>query len=323
MTPGDLAGITARAERRLRSDMGQLAPFLAPRLSSWIDDLLEGRSLAAGFLAPTAFPVVGIAWWAEEAVGSVDPERQEDLAASSMAGYLFIRLIDNLMDGDGPGDVGLLPGLGFFSTVFVRPYRRWFPGSHPFWPYLEDVWVGAADLTARDAAFSHVDLERFHTVSARKTAAARIPVAATFHLHGRVDRLEEWEGFLDSFGRFHQLHNDLLSWRRDVATGTATYLLSMAGEGRSDDAVAEWLLAEGLESTFATLQSTMADLVAIASSLGSPGLVRYVDRRRERLDDDARAAAAGAAAWRELPRPMGEMGGRGEGRSGQPGPGRI
>lgn len=317
MSDSRLTPIAEISALRLHREMEELAPFLAARLSAWIEEMFGMTPLADRFLHLSAFPILSLPWWVEESFSSPDQERQEALALSSMAGYLFIRLIDNVMDGDGPGDRRLLPVLAPLSTIFVRPYQEWFPPTHPFWPYFHRVWAGTADFTARDAHLAEIDLETFHRISAQKTGAAKIPAAAVCHLHDRLDRLHVWEAFIETFGRFHQLYNDLNSWCRDVRTGTATFLLSEAGRRRrSDEQVADWLLRDGLDWAMTTLRGSITELLRLAPLLESPGLTVYVDARREAFERDVAIMRRGAAEVEKLGKLIGVVESRRRGTRG-------
>ncbi len=206
MIASDLA---RRAEARLWAEMESLAPSSTLRVRAWISRLYGEAPLAELFTRPSAFPVLPLPWWVEESVAEPNQKGQDELALSSMAGYLYIRLIDNVMDADAPADRRLLPMLGFFSTLYTRPYQVWFLRPHPFWDHFDRIWVGTADRTIQDAELSRVDQATFLTVSGRKTDAAKIPVVAALRLHDRLDRLDPWESFVEGFGRWHQLLNDL------------------------------------------------------------------------------------------------------------------
>jgi hypothetical protein len=289
------------AERRFRSELERSAPFMAPRVAIWLDEMFDGASLGQAFSRRSAFPVLALPWWVEDAFATPDAPRQRTLASSSMAGYLHIRLIDNVMDADRPGDRRLLPALTYLSTAFVRPYRTWFPRTHPFWDDFERFWVGAADVTMQDAHLTTVDIETFSRISARKTIAAMIPVAAICYLHHRADRIHAWEGLLTSFGRWHQLLNDLRSWARDLESGASTYLLSEAERRRRpDEPVAVWLLRDGVGWTLALLEEWMTELMAEARNLDSPRLSAYLADRHHTTTEGAEAAQAGTATALQL-----------------------
>lgn len=297
--------LARRAEARLWAEMESLAPSGAPKVRAWVSRLYGEAPLAELFTRPSAFPVLPLPWWVEESVAEPNQERQEELALSSMAGYLYIRLIDNIIDADAPADRRLLPMLGFFSTLFTRPYQVWFIRPHPFWDHFDRIWVGAADYTIQDAGLSRVDQATFRAVSGRKTDAAKIPVGAVLHLHGLLDRMDPWESFVEGFGRWHQLLNDLHSWRRDLESGAVTYLLTVASERRRpDESAGEWLLRDGLAWAFHTLSAWMEELCDSAEGLGSPGLQTYLDRRKEMLQAQASAAREGAAEGLKLARVM-------------------
>jgi hypothetical protein len=289
------------AERRLHAELEDLAPFMAEQVSAWIEELFGGASLGEAFTRPSAFPILPLPRWVEESFDAPDERRQAELAYSSMGGYLYIRLIDNLMDADAPGDPRLLPALNFLSTVFTRPYQEWFARSDPFWDHFERIWIGTAEVTMQDARLAEVDLDLFRTVSARKTGAAKIPVTAICHLHDRLEHLPRWEEFVDAFGVWHQFQNDLQSWQRDLAAGATTYLLSEARRRRvPGEPVAGWLIREGLGWAMDILQDWMTDLMELSGPLGSPGLGAYLTLRQEMLAVQTKAVRSGAEAVRRL-----------------------
>lgn len=296
-----LVRIAAISVERLRADMRRSAPFLADGLFRWLEELFAGSPLADRFLDLAAFPIVPLPWWVEESFGTPDEERQEALAVSSMAGYLFIRLIDNVMDGDAPGDPRLLPALAFLSTEFARPYQAWFPPGHPFWADFDQAWVGTADLTARDSHLREVDRETFLSISAQKTGAARIPAAALCHLHSRLEMLSVWGDFVAVYGRFHQFDNDVRSWSRDLETGSATWLLSEAARRKSlGESIPDWLLREGFAWAVTILEGFLADLMRLTQQLRSPGLTSFLQTRQEMVEEMMAAVRDGAAEAKKL-----------------------
>ena len=64
--------------------------------------LAGGAEPEAYFLHPEAFPMVLLPWWLESTIHE-PPARgfQRDIVYSSVSGYYFVRMIDDLMDGVG------------------------------------------------------------------------------------------------------------------------------------------------------------------------------------------------------------------------------
>ncbi len=184
------------------------------------------------------------------------------------------------MDGDAPGAPELLPALGFFHLEFIEPYLTLFPSDHRFWRDLRTVWLETADVTVHDAQLVDVDREAFEQVSARKTGAAIIPVAAVLHYLGKAESRLLWDEFVQALGRWHQMHNDIFGWRKDLAHGAATFFLS-EGRRRRPDGVEAWIVDGGFAWGMDELARSMAELKRLALSLDADEAVRYLDERDE------------------------------------------
>jgi hypothetical protein len=219
------------------------------------------------------------------------------------------------MDADGPADVGLLPALSFLHSKFIEPYHGHFVAGHPFWSDFLKVWVGTAEVTMRDHALSAIDRSTFETVSARKTGAAKIPIAAVAHSLKRTDLLPDWYRLVDVFGCWHQMFNDVFGWPRDLRHGATTYFLSEAGRERtSGETVETWFAREGFGWAMRELDRWMDELRELADKLESQDLHKYLDKRRALHDGQAAKVRRGFEALEDL----GELVGR-QGRPGSAG----
>jgi hypothetical protein len=204
---------------------------------------------------------------------------------STVNGYYLVRIVDDLMDGDDPPSREVLPALAFFHTEFEHTYVRYFPFGHPFWDAFTDSWFAGAEAASRDAGFETIDQARFVQVSARKIVGAKVPLAAVCHRYSRTELLEPWSGFVDLFGAWHQMLNDIVGWRRDADAGRTTYFLSQAASRRgSTEAIAEWAITDGLTWGRMELDGWMEKLVGAAHGLDCPPLVAYVDERRRAFE---------------------------------------
>jgi hypothetical protein len=289
-------GSIARMRRRLRST----APTLAEHVDEWTRSLAGGPRAEDYFLHQQAFPMLLLPWWLEETIrGTPASAFQRELAYSTICGYYFVRLIDDLMDeGHGPASE-VLPALIFFHTEFQRTYQRYFAGAHPFWTAFVEVSYAAAETASRDASLAVINHRAFLETSARKIAGAKIPIAAICHHYGRPDLLEPWGALVDKLGRWHQMLNDIRGWQRDLRRGRATYFLSEAAL-RSDPAqsLTEWVVGDGLTWSGAELEAWMDELQAAAGELRSPPLADYLEQRRGALAselDDLRHSAVSVA----------------------------
>lgn len=280
--PTALTGLARAASSRLRGRVSERAPSLAVDLEDWMRALAGGAEPEDYFLHAQAFPMLLLPWWLEESLrGAADVQLQAEFAYSSMSGYYFVRLVDDWMDGERPPEPRLLPGLIVLHTEFQHAYGLMFPADHRFWHDFLDICYEAAETASIDAGLADVERDDFQRVSSRKIAGAKLPLAAVCHVHGDLDLLEPWTSFVDLLGRWHQMLNDVRDWRRDLERGAMTYFLSEGRRRAGDlDSVAEWVVAEGLEWGMGELDGWMAELLAAATQLRSPGLIAYLEERR-------------------------------------------
>jgi hypothetical protein len=194
-----------------------------------------------------------------------------------------------------------LPTLHFFYTEFQRPYQRHFPVEHVFWQFFEKTWFNCAEVTLRDAQAEAIDREHFVEVTARKTKAVKIPIAAVRYRYERPDLVAPWAAFVDLFGCWHQLYNDLFDWRKDSALQMQTYFLSEAGRQREpDESVTEWVIEEGVNWAIETLDTWMAQLMDLDGALGSPDVLDYSKAREAMMQEQQKELAPGLESAAQL-----------------------
>lgn len=290
-----LSRLISAAVSRLQADAAQAAPFLGQQITGWIRQLAGSREPEDYFKHPLAFPALLLPWWLEKSwTDAPDPSMQADLAYSTINGYYYIRLIDNLMDGHATVETGLLPALSFFHTRFQFIYQTYFQAGHPFWNYFQTVWFESAEAALKDASLARIEAAQFEQIAARKVCAARIPLAALCYRSGRTDLIEPWSRFVDLLGCWHQMLNDLLGWHRDLTRQTNTYFLSEAERRRRpDEPVAGWVTREGFSWALAQLENWMTALQQTTLELGSPELVNYLELRQAMLLKQQADVAAG------------------------------
>jgi len=301
--PLALQALAAASVADLFLDLDAAAPHTSQRIRSWLESLFGPVALHKVFTQPGAFPLLLLPWWLEASVREPDLSLQRELATSSISGYLYIRLIDNLMDGDAPADVGLLPALSLLHTRFTDPFRKWFGHQHPFWEEFHSIWFETAEVTLRDSTLDSIDRSQFETISARKTGAANIPVAAIAHAIDRPDLLPDWYQLIDRFGCWHQMVNDLFGWHKDLRNGKTTFLLS---EGRhatsSAEPIEEWFSRSGFDWAIQQLDGWMDVLRVLGDRIGSHDLMLYLDTRHAQLHDQVATVRSGLEALADLGR---------------------
>jgi hypothetical protein len=276
----ELSNVITAAFSRLYSALEQTGPFVAQPVLSWMKGLANTAQPEDYFKHPRAFPMLLIPWWVEKTLQDPDASFQTDLLYSTVNGYYYIRLIDNLMDGNATVELNLLPALNIFHSQFQSPYQRYFEHDHPFWEFFISVWFASAEVTMQDASLTDIDRTHFMQVAAQKTCAVKIPLAAACYRYNYPELIIPWAEFVNLFGCWHQMHNDLFDWRRDMQHQTRTYFLSEAErQKRSAETVAGWVVREGFAWGVETMETWMAELKSLARNLNSPDFGTYLEAR--------------------------------------------
>jgi hypothetical protein len=297
-----LSRIITDAISRLMADMSQTAPFMAAQVTPWLRQLAGGDQPEDYFKHPLAFPSLLLPWWLERTIQpEPDPALQTDLVYSTINGYYYIRLIDNLMDGQATVELELLPALGFFHSCFQTVYQTYFAGDHPFWEQFSAIWLHSAEVAMQDAGQAGIDEEEFTQIAAQKICAVKIPLVALCYRYERPDLVEPWFRLVDLLGCWHQFLNDLLGWYRDDTRQSYTYFLAEAARRRTDaEPLVSWVAREGLDWATGQLAAWMAALKALAVELDSPDLAHYLDTREQMLQTQQAEAAAGLSSLMKL-----------------------
>lgn len=300
--PAELRSLVRGAVRRSGRGLRAEAPTLARHALKWQRRLAGGVEPETYFLHPGAFPLLLMPWWVESTIRE-RPERgfQRDVVYSSISGYYFVRMIDDLMDGERTVASAVLPILAYFHAEFEQTYYRYFPHGHPFWEVCRSATLASAEMASRDAGLTVIDRERFVEISARKIAGVRVPIAAACHHYERADLIGPWFGLVDVFGRWHQMLNDIRGWSRDLGAARPTFFLSQASAAVGPaGSIAEWVIGDGLAWGAAQLDEWMSELLELAEDLGSPALTSYLDERRRSLAHEWVGLQPSLAALKQL-----------------------
>jgi hypothetical protein len=241
-------------------------------------------------------------WWLEATIhGTPVQAFQHDVVYSSISGYYCVRMIDDLMDGERPVAAAVLPILTFFHAEFQQTYYRYFPQGHAFWEACHSATLASAEMASRDAGLTEIDRTHFLEISARKIAGVRVPIAAVCYRYEQTDLIGPWFRLVDTFGRWHQMLNDIRGWSRDHDGGRRTYFLSQASASVGPDgSIAEWVIGDGLAWGAAQLDGWMSELLELANGMGSPALTTYLEERSALLAREWKGMQASLAALRHL-----------------------
>lgn len=287
----------ARLVRRLRA----VAPTLAGELVPWME-ARAAKSLTPEkyFLHPLAIPLLLLLllpWWLDEALGGVDAALHDELIYSSMSGYYVIRLIDDVMDRSDVAEARLLPAVCVLQAEFHVSYAALFPSDHPFWQSFFVDWARAHQAAVEETALTDIDEPTFVRVSAQKVSAGILPLRAVALRKGLAAIPTDWMKLFEALCVFHQRHNDLFDWKRDLGTGAHTWILSDGNRRkRADESMLAWMVREGFEHGLARLTADLDALDALAAATDSASLMGYLSMRRALLRAAADDARAGLAA---------------------------
>lgn len=279
--PPEFSAAAARAYRHAIADLGHKSPVLAEQMANWLSLRCDVSHPEDYFIRPQSLPILALPWWLENTIrGEVDIEFQIDLMYSSISGYLFARILDDVMDGHEL-DRAALPALYPLNMQFLTTYFKYFEYSDPFWRELEKRLMITAEAAAVETRLNDIHEVEFKNISARKTAAGVIPMAAVCYRYRRPDLFPAWNELFTALARWHQMRDDLLDWSLDYTSTSNTWLLSEAKRRRAvGESVPEWMGREGFKRTRSIMEAWINGAIAIANGLGSPELQRYLALRK-------------------------------------------
>lgn len=281
-----LKTLTSDAIERLLGEMEKSAPRMAKHAASWMASLSKTGHAADYFQHPLAFPILLLPCWLEKAVcGEVTQELQANLIYSSVSGYYFIRMIDNVMDEQSPLEIKLLPMTGFFHAQATAVYHQYFDHQSRFWHYFSCWNAQSAELAIEDQVSPDIDLTTFRRIAGKKVVAGKIPMAAVLGHYEKWDHLAAWEHFYDKLSCWHQMFNDVLSWQIDLKHGSSSYFLAEAQRQKyHDETVFAWLVREGFTWSLTILREWLAELLELAEVLDSVDVHDYLRQRWKLLE---------------------------------------
>jgi hypothetical protein len=285
---------------RILAGLSIYAPYLGEQVRLWMACLSPSGRAPDYFLLPSSFPLLQLPWWAAKTfTAEPDLEFLKDVLYSTMNGYYYIRLLDNLMDGHGTVELKILPATAFFHTEFQSVYQKYFQIDHPFWEVFRSSWFSGSDAVARELDLSQISRLDFERVTVVKLAATRIPMAAVCFRYRR-DHLRLWEEFALALARWSQLADDLFDWHEDMSHGKTSYFLSQANSHEGFDSVEAWVIYEGFQRGIKTLQRELSALRLLVPPLHSSDVVNYLNFREVLLQEHKVKVSEAFQSLREL-----------------------
>jgi hypothetical protein len=236
--------------------------------------------------------------WLGKAYG-LDASTIADLTLANIFGLTYIKLQDDLLDGEVGGDDRQAALL--LSSVLHRKwllvYTGLFPGDSPFWGFFEQSmtqWVRATWASRRAqskhlAAWSEEDL----LILGQRGAPLKICAAAACLLAQQAEQIPKLESALDHLLIGAVLLDHALDWADDLAAGRYNAFVAYASgwpqtaehQTANRRAVAEELLVGGAgQPYFQLLHRELTAARALAHQAGCADLARYISwLRREAL----------------------------------------
>jgi hypothetical protein len=289
------------AAERVLVDLGRQSPRLTDKICAWLSLRGDISQPSDFFTHPQSLPILALPWWLEKAiVNQIDTDFQTDLMCSSISGYYFSRMLDDLMDGHEL-DLGAVPALYPFYGRFQSTYFKYFNSSDPFWEIFDRLSLVSAETATVDATLVDIAETEFVQFAAQKTAAGAIPLAAVCCHYRRSDIFRPWEELYSLFGRWHQMRDDLDDWSSDYKAGNRTWLLCEAERQRTTlESIPAWVCRKGFNWAASVMEKWMEELLIKASELNSPELVEYLKERRTLLNDQIGKLLKAAATVEQL-----------------------
>jgi hypothetical protein len=236
--------------------------------------------------------------WLGDALG-LDASIVADLTLSNVLGLAYVRLQDDLSDGDvGEGDrLAALLLSSVLHRKWLLVYTGLFPGDSRFWSHFERYmtqWVratwGSRPPYAKSwAAWGEADL----LILGQRGAPLKICAAAACLLAQRAELIPQYESALDHLLTGAVLLDHALDWAEDLAAGRYNAFVACASgwpqtvehQAANRQAVAaELLVGRAGQSYFQLLYRELTAARALARQAGCEDLARYISwLRREAL----------------------------------------
>jgi hypothetical protein len=242
-------------------------------------------------------------------VHGLDTSTIADLTLANVFGLAYIKLQDDLSDGDVGEDDRQAALL--LSTVLHRKwllvYTGLFPGDSPFWGYFEQYmvqWVRATWASRQEhfkswAAWGEEEL----SILGQRGAPLKICAAAACLLTQRAELIPRLESALDHLLIGAVLLDHALDWAEDLAAGRYNAFVASAStlpqtsehaEANRLAVAEELLIGRAGQPYFQLLRRELAAAGAMARQAGCEDLARYISWLRRETTSCSNGMAATA-----------------------------
>ena len=232
-----------------------------------------------------------------------------DLTLANVVGLAYVRLRDDLMDGEIPeGDrrTALMLATALYRT-WLLAYTDMFASGSPFWAFFEQYmaqWAGATlhddpSAARRFSEYDDLDLRRLGA----RGAPLKICAAGACLLAGRGERIPQLEAALDHLLIGAVLLDHARDWADDLAVGRYNALVAHASplaqaaehaEANRRAVLQELMVGKGARPYFAVLRQQLQTAIDGSRAAGVPALAEYVTWLRNQADAYGRQVARDA-----------------------------
>ena len=246
------------------------------------------------FLHPLALPVLQLPAWVGQGPASAAPERVRAAVASAAAGYLGVRILDDLLD-EGI-DAG--PATWMLAQALLARHHA-LAGSValdcPAWHALSaQRWGAFAEAMAHEATLPSdqpVDAARFSTLLQRSGPLVLPPAALLMPVAPAL--LPALCALVDDLAHSHQLFTDAIDAEKDLRNGNRSQVLDRMGARNGPEEVRRRLYLEGgLDQVFAEATGLLESARAHARTLGLAPALPWLDRRLRTMEEVRQQAFA-------------------------------
>lgn len=277
---------------RLRAFRDTLGPHLRAAF-----DALDGRlglttDRAPGYFRhPLALPVLDLPAWVAAACGRAGRPLPEpvvqDVVEAAAAGYLHVRVQDDLLD---EGEGGVADALLLAEALFVRHQVLLVGaagGAPAFWGEFARLWLAYGEAMLLEHALHRSGgvpaATAFERVLDRSRPLA-LPGLAILARAGLPERGADLAALVSHLVRAHQLYTDLLDVEKDLRHGNPTWLVRrFSGDGGAAALRRRLFLEGGFDEVVAEVEADHDAAARLSGTLDLPELGGFLERRRAHL----------------------------------------
>ena len=285
--------------RRIRASLGPQQRAAFDDLTTRLD--LDDSGGAAYFLDPRAFPVVQLPTWCVDRASSGTealPDRaRAQLQEASLAGYLHVRVQDDLLDegrGDPAGAMLLAEALLVRHLALVH---RIAGSSQAFSALAESRWSRYGEAMLLEVEVNRgraaLDEEAARQLLDRSRPLV-LPGAAALAAAGADEALTVLDAYVVALADGHQRFHDLCDAEADLVAGRRTRVTERYGGGGDPAVLRQRLvLGGGYDAVVGEARTSLERAAGLARDIGLQEAAADAERRIAMMAETQRALFEG------------------------------